>query len=196
MKTLKETFPTGPKYGDLYKFGTKEELRCFMNGKWLPAYRFTLDQSPTDIFEWLKEHGITRGTVCGTAVSGVGSLAVLFQNKVGNTNLELAFPGDLLVAHEGIFGVRVYGFPKRTIETQAPLREYPDRIVSYDAEKSVYLLKLRVEQLQCVRAGLIEMFTRQHPTTDWKGAGELYGKITKQIQMLLGVFADEQEEEN
>lgn len=72
-------------------------------------------------------------------------------------------------------------------DIRVPLRDDPNGILVYDAEKKVFLLKVNVEQLQCIRAGLIELAERKHPTSDWQRARELYDKVTERYQKLLGI---------
>lgn len=66
-------------------------------------------------------------------------------------------------------------------EAVPPLMFDPNRVLAYDAVKDKYILKLDLDQLQCVRAGLVEMATRMHPTTDWKGADKLFHQITEEM---------------
>lgn len=113
-KTLEETYPEGPKPGDTYEFGTEKELRCWYDGKWKPAYRvrtLRTDESANELVDWLTGHGITRITFTSQVQPNGASPAVLFHNKVGSTRFELAMAGDLLVDEQGIFGVRVHGYP-------------------------------------------------------------------------------------
>lgn len=78
-------------------------------------------------------------------------------------------------------------------EAVPPLMLDDSRIMAHDAEKDVYLLKVHLEQLQCIRAALIEMATRRHPTTDWQQAQELFDKATKELHVLLGIESLEED---
>lgn len=78
-------------------------------------------------------------------------------------------------------------------EAIPPLMLDDNRILAHDAEKDVYLLKVPLEQLQCIRAALIEMAIRKRPTTDWQLAQELFEKATKELHVLLGTESLEEE---
>lgn len=77
--------------------------------------------------------------------------------------------------------------PEDNHDAIPPLMLDDSRIMAHDAEKDVYLLKVHLEQLQCIRAALIEMAIRKHPTTDWQQAQELFDKATKELHVLLGI---------
>lgn len=92
-KTLEETYPEGPKPGDLYKFGTKGELRCWYDGKWREAHKISWDQKPQDTLMWLEGHGYRRNFV-GAAV---GTAPAVFFQRTPEDTVQMAVPGDVLV---------------------------------------------------------------------------------------------------
>lgn len=69
-------------------------------------------------------------------------------------------------------------------EAIPPLILDDKRILAYDEGHEVFILKLDLDKLQTVRSGLIELFTRQHPTTDWRGAGSLFHQLTTEMRAM------------
>ena len=64
---------------------------------------------------------------------------------------------------------------------EAALRVESGKVLACDSDKTEFLLKLNIHQFLCVRAGLIELAERKHPTTDWQGAKKLFDQITEEL---------------
>lgn len=176
-------FPKEAEPGTLFLAADKKLYYC-TNGKWNPAHQIQFGNE-TAAVRWLNERGYTRvAWMPGQPYLGTMG-AFVFHSKVATSRVNLAFHNDILVDEGGVFGVQVHGsYPNR-----GAIKEVPSQ------EDTIVQLKLSLEEIQCIRAALIELAERKHPTTDWQRAGELYEKITKKIQTLLGVSTDDKQEE-
>ena len=120
------------------------------------------------------------------------------MSKHGDTSvcLKCEQPIEFIDPQDGNPGVwrHVNMPPEIQHDVVPPLMLDETHILAYDEEHEVFILKLGIDQMQCIRTALIEMFDKRD-TLNWKDAGKLFHQLTsemREMDRLPGVLKNQQ----